>query len=402
MTNYLSISFGLILALGISVYLVPVVIRLVKALRLFDHPNERSSALRPIPTLGGIAIFLSFVFAVTISTYGNELPGLIYIFAALLLMFVVGLKDDIVDLPPWKKLVAEMIAAGCIIIFAKIRFTSLHGFFGIEEISLLSSIIITTFFIIVIINAFNLMDGIDGLAAGLSILYASIFGFWFLVNDHLNYAILSFTLVGSIAGFFYFNVFGGKNKIFMGDTGSLVLGTILSVIVIQFNEFNINPISHFSVKSAPAVAFGILIYPLIDTLRVFIIRVLQKKSPFTPDKNHLHHRLLALGFSHRKASFTIILTNMLFVIPVFALHDIGIIWLMAFIILVSSILFGIPAYFIKKKNLIIYNDPHQQLLTISLKRKTIKYSKSEKNFEREKYNSKFLKIQVLLQKLNIW
>ena len=402
MTNYFSITRGLLLALLFSIYLVPVVIRLVKALRLFDHPNERSSALRPIPTLGGIAIFLSFVFTVTICLYGNEIPELIYIFAALLLMFVVGLKDDIVDLPPWKKLVAEMIAAGCIIIFAKIRFTNLHGFLGIEEISLVSSIIITAFFIIVIINAFNLMDGIDGLAAGLSILYASIFGFWFLVNDHLNYAILSFTLVGSIAGFFYFNVFGEKNKIFMGDTGSLVLGTILSIIVIQFNEFNINSLGHFSVKSAPAVAFGILIYPLIDTLRVFIIRVLQKKSPFTPDKNHLHHRLLVLGFSHKKASFTIILINMLFIIPIYALNDIGLVWLMTFIIIMSSILFTLPAYFINKKNLILQNDPHQQLLTINLKRKPIKFGNSGKNFEREKYPSKILKIQTILQKLNIW
>ena len=402
MTNYLSITLGLLLALGISIYLVPVVIRLVKELRLFDHPNERSSALRPIPTLGGIAIFLSFVFAVTISLYGYELPELIYIFAVLLLMFVVGLKDDIVDLPPWKKLVAELIAAGCIIIFAKIRFTNLHGFFGIEDIGLISSIIITTFFIIVIINAFNLMDGIDGLAAGLSILYATIFGFWFLINNHLNYAILSFTLVGSIAGFFYFNVFGGKNKIFMGDTGSLVLGTILSIIVIQFNEYNISPLGHFSVKSAPAVAFGILIYPLIDTLRVFIIRVLHKRSPFKPDKNHLHHRLLVLGFSHRKASFTIILTNMLFIVPIFALNDIGLIWLMAFIIFVSSALFALPAYFIKKKNLILHNDPHQQLLTINLKRKPNNYGYSEKKFEREKYPTKILKIQMLLQKLNIW
>jgi UDP-N-acetylmuramyl pentapeptide phosphotransferase/UDP-N-acetylglucosamine-1-phosphate transferase len=240
MSNFISITLSFILAFGISAYLVPVVIRVVTSLRLFDHPNERSSALRPIPTLGGIAIFLSFVFSVTIGMYGHDLQGITYIFAAILLMFFVGLKDDVVDLPPWKKLLAEIIAAGCIIVLANIRFTNFHGFLGIEEIGIFTSFVITTFFIILIINSINLIDGIDGLASGLIILYGVVFGFWFLLSDHVEYAIVSFSLVGSTAGFFYFNVFGEKNKIFMGDSGSLVLRTILSIIVIQYNEFNIS------------------------------------------------------------------------------------------------------------------------------------------------------------------
>ena len=402
MSNYLSIILSFLLALGISAYLVPVVIRVVTSLRLFDHPNERSSAIRPIPTLGGIAIFLSFVFAATIGLYGHELPGMTYIFAAILLMCFVGLKDDVVDLPPWKKLVAEIITAGCIVIFANIRFTNFHGFLGIGEIGILTSFVITTFFIIVIINSVNLIDGIDGLASGLIILYATVFGFWFLLSGHIDYAILSFTIVGSTAGFFYFNVFGGKNKIFMGDTGSLVLGTILSIIVIQFNEFNISQQGLLAIESVPLVSFGILIYPLADTLRVFIIRIIQNKSPFSPDKNHLHHRLLTLGFSHKKATFTIILTNMLFIILVFSLHNIGIINLMAFMIIVSIILFTVPAYFINKNNLILKTDPHQQLLTFNLKRKHPKYNDLATLKKRERRLSGILKIQILLQKLNIW
>lgn len=402
MSNYLSITLSFLLALGISVYLVPVVIRVVTSLRLFDHPNERSSALRPIPTLGGIAIFLSFVFSVTIGMYGHDLSGMIYIFAAILLMFFVGLKDDVVDLPPWKKLLAEIIAAGCIIVFANIRFTNFHGFLGIGEIGMFTSVVITTFFIVVIINSVNLIDGIDGLASGLIILYGAVFGFWFLISDHIEYAIVSFTLVGSTVGFFYYNVFGEKNKIFMGDTGSLVLGTILSIIVIQFNEFNIAQQSQFTIGSVPIVSFGILIYPLADTLRVFIIRLMQKKSPFSPDKNHLHHRLLTLGFSHKMASFTIIIINMLFIISVFSLNKIGILNLLAFIVIVSVVLFMIPAYFIKKRNLILNTDPHQQLLTISLQSKPAKYNNLETISKRNRRTSGILKIQILLHKLNIW
>jgi UDP-N-acetylmuramyl pentapeptide phosphotransferase/UDP-N-acetylglucosamine-1-phosphate transferase len=382
--------------------LVPVVIRVVTTLRLFDHPNERSSAIRPIPTLGGIAIFLSFIFAVTLGTYRHEIPGMTFLFAAVLLMFFVGLKDDVVDLPPWKKLFAEIIAAGCIIIFANIRFTSFHGFLGINEIGVIPSFIITTFFIIVIINSINLIDGIDGLASGLIILYSLVFGCWFLFSGHIEYAILSFTLVGSTSGFFYYNVFGGKNKIFMGDTGSLVLGTILSIIVIKFNEFNISEQGWFAIDSVPVVSFGILIYPLADTLRVFIIRLLHKKSPFSPDKNHLHHRLLALGFSHKKASFTIILSNMLFIISVFSMHNIGILNLIAFIVIISVTLFTIPAYIIKKKNLILNTDPHQQLLSIKLDSKKRQYKNIESTVKRDRHNTQISKIQLFLQKLNIW
>lgn len=357
---YLISSF--IFALGISLYAVPIVVRVAHSLRFLDNPNERSAAECPIPTLGGISIFLSFVFAATIGLSGETMPELVYIIVAVLIMFFVGLKDDILTISARKKLVAQFITAVMIISFAKIRFTDLHGFLGIGEIGMVPGVILTFFAIIVIINAFNLMDGIDGLCAGLSMLAATAFGSWFFISGHFNYAILSFSLVGGILGFFYYNVYGKKNRIFMGDTGSLVLGTIMSVIVIQFNEFNIDQTQPFAIASAPAVSFGILIYPLIDTLRVFTIRLLQFKSPFVADKNHLHHRLLTLGFSHRKATYTIMTMNFIFIFLVFALRNFGIIQVMGFIFVFGGILFMLPAYFIQKRKLIKKRDHQQQLL----------------------------------------
>ena len=397
---YLITSF--ILAIGISLYAVPIVIRVAHSLKLMDNPNERSAAKNPIPTLGGIAIFISFVFAATVGLSGDELPEMIYILSAVILMFFVGLKDDILTLSAWKKLTAQLITSAIIVFLAKIRFTNLHGFLGIGDIAMIPSIILTFFVIIVIINAFNLMDGIDGLAAGLSMLAAIVFGGWFFISGHNDYAILSIALVGAIAGFFYYNLYGKENKIFMGDTGSLVLGTLMSIIVIRFNEFNIDQTQPFAIASAPAVSFGILIYPLVDTIRVFIIRLLQFKSPFTADKNHLHHRLLTLGFSHKRATYTIIGINILFIIPVFALQHYGIIPLMGFIIVISGVLFMTPAYFIHSRHLIKKNDPHQQLLMPGMTYDLLKNRKYTLKESQRKAVPHGAKLQTFFQKLNLW
>jgi len=402
MQNLPYIITSFLLAIGISLYAVPIVIRVAHSLKLMDNPNERSAAKSPIPTLGGIAIFISFVFASTVGMSGNELPEMIYILSAVILMFFVGLKDDILMLSPWKKLVAQLIASSIIVFFAKIRFTNLHGFLGIGDIGMIPSVLLTFFVIIVIINAFNLMDGIDGLAAGLSMLAGIVFGGWFFISGHHDYAILSIALVGATAGFFYYNLYGKENKIFMGDTGSLVLGTLMAIIVIRFNEFNIDQTQPFAIASAPAVSFGILIYPLVDTIRVFIIRMLQFKSPFTADKNHLHHRLLTLGFSHKRATYTIISINIIFIIPVFALQHIGIIPLMGFIIISSGVLFMTPAFFIYRKHLIKKNDPHQQLLMPGMTYELLRNRKYALKVSKREPKKHEVKLQTFFQKLNLW
>ncbi|MEI6679460.1 MAG: MraY family glycosyltransferase [Mariniphaga sp.] len=400
--NILQLLVSFILALGISLYAVPIVIRVVRKLRLFDNPNERSAAERPIPTLGGIAIFVSFIFASTIGLRGYEFPEMIYIVTAILLMFFVGLKDDIVTLSAGKKLMAQILTAGIIIFFAKVRFTNLHGFLGIGEIGMIFSVILTGFVIIVLINSFNLMDGIDGLAGGLTMLAALVFGTWFFISGHFEYAILSVSLIGAIGGFFYFNVYGDKNRIFMGDTGSLVLGTIMSIIVIRFNEFNIDQTQAYAIASTPAVSFGILLYPLADTVRVMIIRILHRKSPFTADKNHLHHRLLALGFSHKRATYTIVFTNLIFMLSIIAMQHFGILELMFFILGVGSILFMIPAYMLQRKNLIQKDDPHQQLLIPGQAYEILKAKRYSLKVAQRSTPLRLTTLQEFFQKLNLW
>ena len=396
----LHILVSIILSLSISLFAVKIVVRTVRRLKILDQPNIRSASAVPIPSLGGIAIFFGFLFASSIGSFNYELPEMIYIFTATILMLFIGLKDDLVSLPPVKKIIGQIIAAGIIIFLAKIRFTNLHGFLGFNEIGIIPGAVLTGIGIITLMNAFNLMDGIDGLASGLSMMAVLIFGSWFYLSGHYGYAILCSSLLGALGGFFYYNVYGKKNKIFMGDTGSLFLGTIMSVLLIQFNEFNINQTQPFAVESVPAISFGILAYPLIDLVRVMVIRILQSKSPFSADKNHLHHRLLTLGFSHQSATFTILGMNIAFILVVFALHHLGVLRLIVYILLSASVLFVIPAYFIRKRKLIQKNDPVQQLFIPGSTDEIFKNGKINRRIR--KRQNQLLKRDNFLDKFNFW
>ena len=362
MREFIYVLLSFLISLIISARTIPIVIRVARQLKLFSEVNGRSAAIFYTPTLGGISIFIGFILGMTLTRNGYILPGLASIIAAVMIMFFVGLKDDIVSLSAAKKLLSQLIVAGILIFLGHFRFTNLHGFLGIETISLIPSVLLTGFVMIVFINAFNLIDGIDGLAAGLSIFSAIVFGTWFYLSGHAEFAIVSFSLVGALSGFFFYNVYGKKNKIFMGDTGSLILGTVMSVLVIQFNEFNINSTMPYHILSAPAVSFGILIYPLMDTLRVFAIRLVQKKSPFSADKNHTHHRLLALGLNHRGATYTILFVNLIFTVAVFYFQWLGIIGLMAFNLVVCGILMLIPSFLAAIKRSISKDDPYQKII----------------------------------------
>ena len=396
----LIISF--LLAIAVSLYATRIVVHVVNKLNLFDRPNERSSAEKPVPTLGGIAIFFSFIFASSLGMSGYGFPEMIYILTALLLIFFVGLKDDIVTLSPYKKLTAQIAAASILILLGDIRFTNLHGLFGIGGIGMIPSFLITTFTMVVIINAFNLMDGIDGLASGLSMMAALIFGGWFFISGHFGYAILSFSLVGALAGFFYYNVYGKQYKIFMGDTGSLVLGTIMSILVIRFNELNIDQAQPYAIESVPAISFAILAYPLFDTIRVMAIRMVHHQSPFRADKNHLHHRLLALGFSHRAATYTIIGTNVAFICLIYAMHNLGILRISFYMFMLGSLLFVIPAYFLKKNKLINADDPVQQLLIPEFTDEKKKRRRYVSRTKKEVPDLQSLRHQSFFQKFNLW
>jgi UDP-N-acetylmuramyl pentapeptide phosphotransferase/UDP-N-acetylglucosamine-1-phosphate transferase len=311
---------GFILGFGLVYFSIPPLIRVSVAKHLYDTPNERKASKVVVPTIGGVAIFIGFILSTIIATDGFSFAELKYLIAAVIVLFFLGLNDDLIDIQARKKLLIQLGVAIMLIVVGGFRFTSLHGFLGFYEISYPISFAITLFTMIALINAFNLIDGIDGLASGISILISGVLGFWFLLSGHPEYGIMSFCLTGSLAAFFIFNVFGKTNKIFMGDNGSLVLGVIMAIMAIKFNEFNINQMLPHTLQNAPAISIGIFIIPVIDTLMVILIRASEGRSPFVPDMNHLHHQFLKLGNSHLKSTSYIVLINMFFITLTFFLH----------------------------------------------------------------------------------
>jgi UDP-GlcNAc:undecaprenyl-phosphate/decaprenyl-phosphate GlcNAc-1-phosphate transferase len=350
MTNILSIVQSFIIG-ALLVYLtVPVIVRVSHAKKLFDIPNSRKLNKTVVPNLGGIALFFGISVASFLSLNQLSFLDFRYIMTGIIIMFFIGIKDDILTLSANKKFIAQIIAALLIIIAGDIRFTNLHGIFGLHEINYITSLFISLLTIIAIINALNLIDGIDGLATSIGFLASVIFGAMFFQTGHIQYAIVCSAAAGSLFVFFGFNVFGKKNKIFMGDTGSLIIGIILAVLAIQFNEFSIEAVTPYS-TFAPTMSLAILSLPLFDMVRVFLFRILRKKSPFIADMTHIHHKLLVINSSHLYCTTYLIGANLFFIGVAILLRNLNIniqIVILTAVVTMASLL---PNYIIAyKKN----------------------------------------------------
>ncbi len=329
---------------------VPSIVKVSKTKHLFDEPEERSSHASKVPILGGLAIFAGFIISVNLWASPEIFHSFQFIVAAVIMIFFIGIKDDILIIAPLTKFIGQIIVALVVVVLGDVRITSLHGFFGIEEINFFWSVLISVLTIVTIINGFNFIDGIDGLSASIGIITSGAFGYWFFSIEQYQYAIISAALIGALFAFFLYNVFGEENKIFMGDTGSLIIGLVLSVLVIYFNEMNIDKGKIFSIYPAPAVSFGVLIIPLFDTLRVVFIRIFSGKSLMQPDKNHTHHQLLELGLSHIQVTMIISVVNVFFIFMVFSLAAfISIRRLLLIILVVAMILSFIPPYILNQR-----------------------------------------------------
>ncbi len=290
---------------------VPVVLEVAEKKKLFDVPNERKVHTRLVASLGGVGIFGGFILAALLSIQGHLNYEFQYFFAASLVIFFLGLKDDLIILSASKKFIGQIIAASILIHLGGIRLDSMHGVLGFEKLPEAFSLALSYLTIIVVINSFNLIDGVDGLAASLGILTMLVFGSYFFAIGYQAYALLAFALAGSLAAFMIFN--HHPARIFMGDSGSLMIGLINAILVIKFINVANDPLVAVPVPSAVAIGFAILIVPLLDTLRVFSIRILNGQSPFTPDRNHVHHLLLDRGMDHAAVTLTCVSVNIGFI-----------------------------------------------------------------------------------------
>ena len=293
-------------AFSVVLFATPSLIKVAKLKHLVDEPSEeRKLHDRSIPTIGGVIIFSAFMFACFLwfpdrESGNDQLGPFLYLMASLVLLFFVGIKDDIIGMSPTKKLIAHFVVGFILVLMGDLKIDSFHGIFGLTvELPYYAQFLISLFVYFVIVNAVNLIDGVDGLAAGIGFIIALTFGIWFCCGPTPYWAVVSFSLAGALLGFLIFNF--NPARIFMGDSGSLTIGAIIFVLTTQVIETD--PIFlkvPFNNISTPVFAISVLIYPLLDTLRVFTLRIIAGNSPFLADRNHIHHKLQDKGYGHRK------------------------------------------------------------------------------------------------------
>ncbi len=320
-----------LISVGISGIIIPKILLIAFRKRLFDEPDERKIHTAAVPRLGGLAFMPSIVFSICLvvgvkgildaqglSAYfggpsevgdmSEMLLPMCFGLCAVMMMYLVGIADDLIGVRYRAKFVAQILAA-LLLAMGGVRIENFHGFMWLYELPVGLSWAATVLLVVFITNAINLIDGIDGLASGLSGIAMAFYGFVFMHTGYMLYAMLAFAGLGTLVPFFYYNVFGNPamgKKIFMGDTGSLTTGLILSFLSIEVCSLPEGSVYSWDVM---VVAFAPLAIPCLDVIRVFVHRIVRGMSPFLPDKSHIHHKLLALGIPQRWAMTTILATS---------------------------------------------------------------------------------------------
>lgn len=287
-----------VIAFILVMILVPVLIKLAYFKNIYDRPDDhRKIHSRYVSHLGGVALFISILVGFSLSGFADSLSGYPYFVVALVILFFTGLKDDLAGLSPYTKISVEIIAALLVILGGNMLIDNLHGVFGIYELHYWTSLLLTLFTFVVVMNAYNLIDGIDGLATGIGMIASFFMGAGFLIAGLYPFAILAFFITVTLFSFLFHNF--QPASIFMGDSGSLLTGFVLAVLAVNF--VGLSGVEAFAGRlgnTSPVLAAVFLVVPLYDTLRIFMIRLYNKTSPFKPDLKHVHHVLLNAGFSH--------------------------------------------------------------------------------------------------------
>ncbi len=318
-----NILLGAVIAFVITFYAIPVIIQVSNMKKLFDLPGDRKIHATPVPSLGGLGIFAGFIMGLLLMVDLTDVAAsstFQYYLTSFMVVFFFGIKDDILILTPFKKLLGQLAVAAILIFKSNLLIDNMHGFLGINQIDSSISICLSFFTIIVVVNAFNLIDGVDGLAGSIGIITSSFFAFFALMSGEFYYALFGFCFAAALAAFLIYNY--SPARIFMGDTGAMLIGVVNAILVIHFINTAENS-RILPLLASPAMGFGVLIIPLMDTLRVFSIRIIHGRSPFSPDRNHIHHLLLDRGMSHMSVTLTLSLTTILFVIGTYFALQLG-------------------------------------------------------------------------------
>ena len=318
--------FVFVLAVGLSRFILPKISLISFRRRLFDAVDSRKIHKDPIPRLGGVSFFPCILIAVFLGIIiANGVEGwnllnleltntLLAMVCACFFLYLTGIMDDLVGVRYRGKFVVQILCSA-LVVSTGLYFDSFYGLFGIYELSPWFGIPFTILIMVYVMNAINLIDGIDGLASGLSGIAFIAFSAIFIYLDWWIFALLAVAALGVLIPFFYFNVFGKVErgrKIFMGDTGSLTIGLLLSIMAISLSCTNAD--KDAQLPGAIVIAFSFLLVPMLDVVRLVIHRTRNGKSPFMPDKNHIHHKFMAMGFTQRQAMISIVTIALLYAI----------------------------------------------------------------------------------------
>ena len=294
--------FSAVTAFAVCYVTIPTLVKMAKYKKLYDNINERKVHKELIPRLGGVGFFSGLFLTIVLFVNPVNFKYLGVFIASLFILFLIGLKDDILIISPFTKLVGQIIAVSIVILFGNGGLTDFQGVFGIHQVPWYVGYIVSVIIYIATINAFNFVDGIDGLAASLGIISIAVYGIWFFAVGKSVYFIISLSAVSSLFAFLRYNLFSKKNKIFLGDTGSMLIGFVVTFLAIRFNQSILSMDSRSTgfIYPAPAMSLGFVIIPYFDLLRVIVIRLINRRHIYSPDNSHLHHIFLSFGFSHKQ------------------------------------------------------------------------------------------------------
>jgi UDP-GlcNAc:undecaprenyl-phosphate GlcNAc-1-phosphate transferase len=342
----LNIIFSFFTALIITYVAIPKVIFFSEKLRLFDSAGKRASHEGSVPVFGGIAIFTGILFSLLF--WAKDLENIQFILVSFLIVFFIGVIDDLLTLSPVKKLIGQIISILIIIYLGDLQIDNMHGVLGVHVLPAWISALFTIFVVIVITNGFNLIDGVDGLAGGIGVIASFAFGMIALLMEQEDMTIIAFSLTGALLGFLKYNLHPAR--IFMGDTGSLVVGMILSILAINLIKHGLVTETIKLPNKGPLLAIVILAIPLFDSLRVFIARIMKGRHPLYPGRGHIHHALLRLGTGHIHASLILCAFSTILIAFSYLLLDLNINIGIAILSAISFSLLLLPFYMLKDKS----------------------------------------------------
>ena len=346
----LTVGFALALmgvAFLVTTLVYPHVLSFAINHHIVDNPNARKLQRVPVPVMGGTTVFIGLLVAVIVGYAFAPNLEVIKIMALLMVMYLLGVWDDVKDVSAAFRFAAEMFVVWMMMLLLGVEVNDFHGLWGLYEIEDVVSIPLSLIAGVGIMNAINLIDGVDGYCSTYGVMACIGFASIFYYAGGMDRFALVFVAIGALIPFFFHNVFGKTSKMFLGDGGSLMLGTLLTIFTFSVMSKD-SPCAQYADDgvSLVALALAILAVPVFDTLKVMIFRVINGRSPFHPDKTHLHHLFIELNYSHLATSAIIVTVNALIIVACFVSWRLGatIDW-QVYIVIVCSLLFTWGYYF---------------------------------------------------------